>query len=162
MTRQEFYTLVATWISTVMPSAVIFRTAQDAQAPARGKYIAIDDSYTWDRFGKVTVGAVENDERQLKHDYEVVVGLWEIRGDGEDLQTLVESLDTMLVKAIFNDAGVGILRETPVTKMTDTLDSARNVRRFRTEITFAISRIVTEDVTYIETVEFIPQIVHES
>lgn len=162
MTRQEFYTLVATWISTVVPTATIFRTAQDAQAPASGKYIAIDDSYTWDRFGKVTVGVVEDDERQLKHDYEVVVGLWEIRGDGEDLQTLLESLDTMTVKALFSDAGIGILRETPITKLTDTLDSARNVRRFRMEVTFAVSRIVTEEVTYIETVEFIPQIVHES
>lgn len=158
MTRQELYVLIATWISTVAPSAVIFRTGQDAQAPSSGKYIAIDDSYSWDRVGKVTVGTVDNDERQLKHDYEVVVGLWEIRGDGEDLQTLLESLDTMAVRALFSDAGVGILRETPVSKLTDTLDAARNVRRFRTEITFAISRIAMEDVTYIETVDFVPEI----
>ncbi len=160
MTRQALYEAVATWIKTIHPNAAIFRAFQDAQAPTTGTFISIDDSTSWDKFGEVTTGAVAVTapapalgSRQLKNDYTVVVGLWEIRGDGELLQGLLDNLDTVVTKAYFYGKAIGILSVSAIQQLNETLDSARNVKRSRVELTLSVTRENTEQVTPIEDVE---------
>lgn len=160
MTRQELYTAIATWIKAVHPTATIFRAFQDAQAPTTGTFIAIDDSSSWEKFGEVTVGAVEAPDpaptlgsRQLKNDYIVTCGLWEIRGDGELLRGLLDNLDTLATKSYFYDNAIGVLSVGAVQQLNETLDSAKNVKRSRLEIMFSVTREITEQAVPIEDVD---------
>lgn len=160
MTRQELYEAVATWIKVVHPTAVIFRAFQDAQAPTTGTFISIDDSTSWDKFGEVTTGAVSAvapapalGTRQLKNDYTVTVGLWEIRGDGELLQGLLDNLDTVATKAYFYGKAIGLLSVSAVQQLNESLDSSRNVKRSRVELTLSVTREITEQSVPIEDVE---------
>ena len=162
MTRQAFYTLFATRIQAVVGDAKIHRAYQEAAPPTTGLYLAINDGASWKPVGTVSRGATDGEERQLKHDYEVTVELWEIRGDGELLQKVLESFDTQVSVAYFKAANVGVLRTTDAMKMPEALDGAKYTKRVRAEVVFSVARVSVEDMLAIETVTFTPTFTHET
>lgn len=162
MTRQDFYALVAAYVRSVLGEDVkLWRAYQDAAPPTTGAYISIDDSTEWNPFGQPTQGATDGEEHQIRHDYEVVVGLWEIRGDGELLQALSESFARRAASEHFHAANTGVLSVGTVTKMPEILDTAKYVQRFRMEVVFGVARVQTETMPSIEAVEFTATFTHE-
>ena len=164
MTRQGLYEVIASWVTTQVmgsPGVSIFRAYQDKAAPTKGCYILIDDGTSWERIGQHAVGEVNElqNNRQLKNDYEVKIELWEIRGDGEVLQGLLESLDTREVHEYFEEASCSIPRVTsPVQKMPEVLNTATTQRRYRAEITCNVSREVREQAANIVSIDIVDEI----
>jgi hypothetical protein len=110
MTGQTFYTLLYDWVVSVVPSGtVVIQAYLNASPPTTGTYLAIEDDSDWQSFGRADVVQDTLDEG-VNYSYVVKPVLWEVRGAGDLLRTIKESLELQSTQTLFQTAGVGILR----------------------------------------------------
>lgn len=166
MTPQALYNHLYSWATQFLPielACPIIRSHQDAPAPqADAPYLVIEDSLGWVPQGTTTIGPLvettpDNYSRNLVTDYEVTVVLWELRGQGERLQSLRHSLDLLNCQSLYQSAKVSVLKTGPIQKVPTLLDS-RWLHQHRLELTLGVTGGVSEAINPIETVEFINQI----
>ena len=156
MTAQELYKFLRDWMLLVRPGTPVVRSHQDTAAPTTGQYLIIDDSAEWEPYGRASVGDIDDDgARDLKHEYTTEVGLLDVRGDGEALRDLLESLETRDIQQLFQAAGVSVLRPGTVKKMPQLLDSSKWLKEYRLDLTLGVARVKTETVGYFTSVEFV-------
>lgn len=158
MTAQELYDRLYDWASGVV-AVPVCRAYDDSSSPTKGEYVAIDDGGTWTPVGEASTGDVGTDgKRLLKHDYTVTVQLWEVRGRGDSLRALKQSLDLRDVRGALTAAGIGVLNVGNVEKQPQLLDSSKWLREHRLEITLTVSNLSEESVGFFESIEFVPTI----
>lgn len=166
MTYETLYAFLFDWLTAVLPDgALIIESYQDGPAPL-GRYVAIEMQGTWDGLGqsaqrRAPDGASTADQvaafSTRVADYEVVVSLIEVDGDGEYLRTAIESLETQGVGLMFTDLQVSVLRCDPVIAMP-TPEDKKWRKEHRVQMFLHIARTISDPKTYIETVEIEPNL----
>jgi hypothetical protein len=110
MTGQQFYKFMHDWTMAALPGGtVVIQAYLNVSPPTTGQYLAIEDDNSWEPAGRADVIQDTNDEG-VNHSYVVKPVFWEVRGAGDLLRTLKESLELESIKTMFQADGVGILR----------------------------------------------------
>ena len=145
MTGQLFYELLYDWaVSVVGSNVTVIQALQDISPPTTGTYLAIEDDAEWAPTGRasVVVGATSSDVLQ---DYVVSPKMWEVRGNGDLLRTLKESLELETTQARFTAAGVGILRQSaPILSIPYVTSETQIIREKMWQPIFTIRNKQTE------------------
>lgn len=161
MTADEVYTGLYTWIDQVVntepsQSIEIIQSHQNAPEPTvDGKYIVIDYAPTRSRVGRPSATNVDTGtlKRELVNDDELLVELWEVNGNGDELRRIRGSTDRQdiidLLKSLglifWGDEGINVLPRT---------QENRWVREVIMEIRLRIADAVEEESSYIENAEY--------
>lgn len=165
MTTDELYQFLYAWANTNLGDLAcpVIRAYQDAPPPTTDTYLVIEDSQMWDPVGQVSrggllPGALPNTyTRDLVTDYSVSVILWEVRGRGDRLRSLIASLDMLSVQQVWEAAKVSVMNRGVITAVP-TLQDSRWRQQHRVELTLGVANARREELLNIETVEFINNI----
>ena len=157
MTGQDFYLLLYSWANGLLSPTPVFQAYQNASPPATGLYVAIEDDNDWQPFGKVD--AVQDTlASDLNYSYIVRPVFWEVRGNGDTLRALKESLETEAVRAQFSAAGVGILRfSDQILSLPYLSTETQFVREKRWQPSFTVNNYATDaTVPSVATAQLVP------
>ena len=140
MTGQAFYKFLRDWAVAVLPAnTVVIQAYQNASPPTTGRYVAIEDDNDWQPFGRADVVQDTLDEG-VNHSYIAKPVFWEVRGAGDLLRTLRESLELEATKALFKTAEVGILRASdPIISLPYLSTETQFIREKRWQPSFTVN-----------------------
>lgn len=167
MTASALYTILYTWINSVInpvgttvPTPII-KSHQDAPAPS-GAYIVI--SYapaSRTKIGTPSAGDVNGSGiRKLVQDYELRVEIWEVNGDGDKLQAIIDSIDRLDVKTYLQSQSVAYLGEEQVQSIPQIEGTDKWRKESMVEIRLGVAEGISDTTSWIETVEFDSNIHH--
>ena len=155
MNSQDLYTVLFDWADSIIVGEVPVIRSYQNDAPPAGTYIVIEDSVSWTPQGDRTVGVGNGVTRLIGYDYEVRIALWECRGRGDTLRTLVENVGTRDTRELFAKNGLSVMRVGAILQVPDLLDKTRWHMQHKCEITLGAFRAVAESVTTIGSVEVV-------
>ncbi len=125
MDAEALYNFIYDWVHGVLPSVEIDQTHQDAPSP-KGHYIALSYAGDWSPVGAAPSRSLF-DRPDLPspriYQWRGRLTIYEVEGNGEYLQQLVESLDEPGIKSSFGDNGVSVLKSTGPTMQPALQDS---------------------------------------
>lgn len=112
MTATELYNFLYDWMHGVLPSTEIRQSHQDYPSPEAVPFLALSYSGNWTMKGpapsKYIHGSSLTEPKVYTWRGQLVI--YEIGGDGELLQQLVESLDNESIRYSFSENAVSVLR----------------------------------------------------
>lgn len=115
LNASKLYEFLYDWASGVLPGTEIRQSHQDFPTPQSGPFLVLSYSGNWVNRGAAPSRMIA-DRPDLPaprvYQWRGQMTIYEALGDGECLQSLVESLDAPEVKASFADNGVSVLRTT--------------------------------------------------
>jgi hypothetical protein len=155
MTGQAFYTFLYTWSHGVLGAVPVFQAYQNASPPVTGTYVAIEDDNDWQPYG--LVDAVQDTlETDLNYSYVVRPVFWEVRGLGDSLRTLKESLETQTVKDLFSANGIGALRfSDQILSLPYLSTETQYTREHRWQPSFTVNNLSTDAVPSVATAQLV-------
>lgn len=119
-TAEELWNALYYWVRSVLPQKIkVVESHQDMPTP-KGCFITISYEGNWHFAGttasRMVVGRPDLPSPRL-FTYRGTIELREVEGDGENLMKLVESLENPEIQAIFETAGISVLRTDGPTAM---------------------------------------------
>ena len=119
-TAEELWNALYYWVRSVLPQKIkVVESHQDMPTP-KGCFITISYAGNWHFAGttasRIVVGRPDLPSPRL-FTYRGTIELREVEGDGENLMKLVESLENPEIQAIFETAGISVLRTDGPTAM---------------------------------------------
>lgn len=119
-TAEELWNALCYWVRSVLPKKIkVVESHQDMATP-KGCFISINYAGNWHLAGttasRMVVGRPDLPSPRL-FTYRGTIELREVEGDGENLMKLVESLEDPKIQAIFEVAGISVLRTDGPTAM---------------------------------------------
>lgn len=136
------------------PVAPVIRAYQDAQVPA-GTYIAIDDAPRWETLGRVSEMGTDGEVQELGFDYEVTVSIWEGRGRGDHVRTILENFSRRDERELLRIAGLVVVRPGVILQVPNLVDKTRWHYQSKIEVVFGCFRAIEDAVASIEVVEVV-------
>ena len=117
---EELWNSLYYWVRSVLPQKIkVVESHQDMPTP-KGCFITISYAGNWHFAGttasRMVVGRPDLPSPRL-FTYRGTIELREVEGDGENLMKLVESLENPEIQAIFEIAGISVLRTDGPTAM---------------------------------------------
>ena len=158
MTGQQFYEFLYDWAHGVLPSEVLVQAYQNASPPATGLYLAIEDDNDWQSIGRADVvqGTID---AGVNYSYVVRPVFWEVRGLGDKLRVLKESLELEATKTLFFNAGIGILRlSDQILSLPYLSTETQFVREHRWQPAFTVNNYTVDPTPSIATAQLNPQL----
>lgn len=154
MTGQLFYEFLWNWVTGVVPAGtVVVQAYLNASPPATGKYLAIEDDNDWQPHGRADV-IQDTLDNGISSSYVVCPVFWEVRGDGDLLRTLRESLERDSIQAAFRAAGVGILRASDkIISLPYLSTETQFIREKRWQPAFTVNNNTTDTTPSVATAE---------
>lgn len=153
MTAAALYAFLYSWANAVIPGTTVIQSHQDAPAPA-GLYVVIDFSSRRNQQGRATHGPVKTaGTRTIVQDYERMVELWEVNGDGDKLAALIDSVERLEIQALFTAAKVAFLRAGDIIPVPEIEGSDLWRRECMVEIILGTAAATADTPNWIETVE---------
>lgn len=161
MTSAALFSFLYGWVNQVLntelsQSITIIQSHQNAPQPSKqNKFMVIQYAPTRTRIGRPAFDEV-NGSDQLKriNDYELLVEMREVNGDGDNLRILVESTDREDIKKLFKDAGVAYLGQEDIQTLPRSQDTLW-IREHVLEIRLAVAEELTEsNMSYIGDMEY--------
>lgn len=120
-TASEFWNALYYWASSVLTGVPVVKSHQDMPS-LKGNFVYIDYAGTWRLAGtsasRMVVGREDLPSPRL-YTYRGTVQVRDVDGDGENLMKLVESLENPEVQAVFEVAGISVLRTDGPTMMPE-------------------------------------------
>lgn len=117
---EELWNALYYWVRSVLPKKIkVEESHQDMPTP-KGCFITISYAGNWHFAGttasRMVVGRPDLPSPRL-FTYRGTIELREVEGDGENLMKLVESMENPEIQAIFETAGISVLRTDGPTAM---------------------------------------------
>lgn len=120
-TASELWNALYYWATSVLTGVPVVKSHQDMPS-LKGNFVYIDYAGTWRLAGtsasRMVVGRDDLPSPRL-YTYRGSVRVRDVDGDGENLMKLVESLETPEVQAVFEVAGISVLRTDGPTMMPE-------------------------------------------
>lgn len=117
---EELWNALYYWVRSVLPKNIKVEESHQDMATPKGCFISINYAGNWHLAGttasRMVVGRPDLPSPRL-FTYRGSVELREVEGDGEKLMKLVESLEDPEIQAIFEVAGISVLRTDGPTAM---------------------------------------------
>lgn len=154
-TAEELWNALYYWVRSVLPKKIkVVESHQDMATP-KGCFISIAYAGNWHFAGttasRIVVGRPDLPSPRL-FTYRGSIELREVEGDGENLMKLVESLENPEIQAIFEIAGISVLRTEGPTAMP-ALQQAQWRRESMLTLEMAWARAYEGSTLTIESVE---------
>lgn len=154
-TAEELWNALYYWAHSVLPQKIkVIESHQDMPSP-KGCFITISYAGNWHFAGttasRMVVGRPDLPSPRL-FTYRGTIELREVEGDGENLMKLVESLENPEIQAIFETAGISVLRTDGPTAMP-ALQQAQWRRESMLTLEMAWARAYEGSTLTIESVE---------
>lgn len=154
-TAEELWNALYYWVRSVLPQKIkVVESHQDMPTP-KGCFITISYAGNWHFAGssasRMVVGRPDLPSPRL-FTYRGTIELREVEGDGENLMKLVESLENPEIQAIFETAGISVLRTDGPTAMP-ALQQAQWRRESMLTLEMAWARAYEGSTLTIESVE---------
>lgn len=155
MTGQQFYKLMYDWAVAVLPVGYpVIQAYLNVSPPTAGQYLAIEDDNDWQPYGRADV-VPDTLEEGVNASYVVRPVFWEVRGAGDRLRTLKESLETEGTMALFQAAGVGILRASDqIISLPYLSTETQFIREKRWQPSFTVNNYTTDPTPAVATAQF--------
>lgn len=157
MDATQLYEFLYDWIVGVLPSVEVRQSHQDYPTPAQGPFLVLSYAGNWVNKG-VAPSRMIWDHPELVapsvYQWRGQLTIYEVDGNGELLQQLVESADVPEVKQSFGQAGVSILRSTGP-QIQPALQDSNWRREAVLVLELSWARAIAGDQNYIESVELI-------
>lgn len=152
---EELWNALYYWVRSVLPKKIkVEESHQDMPTP-KGCFITISYAGNWHFAGttasRMIVGRPDLPSPRL-FTYRGTIELREVEGDGENLMKLVESLENPEIQAIFETAGISVLRTDGPTAMP-ALQQAQWRRESMLTLEMAWARAYEGSTLTIESVE---------
>lgn len=152
---EELWNALYYWVRSVLPQKIkVVESHQDMPTP-KGCFITISYAGNWHLAGttasRMVVGRPDIPSPRL-FTYRGTIELREVEGDGENLMKLVESLENPEIQAIFEVAGISVLRTDGPTAMP-ALQQAQWRRESMLTLEMAWARAYEGSTLTIESVE---------
>lgn len=152
---EELWNALYYWVRSVLPQKIkVVESHQDMPTP-KGCFITISYAGNWHLAGttasRMVVGRPDLPSPRL-FTYRGTIELREVEGDGENLMKLVESLENPEIQAIFEVAGISVLRTDGPTAMP-ALQQAQWRRESMLTLEMAWARAYEGSTLTIESVE---------
>lgn len=159
MTGQQFYEFLYDWAHGVLGSGVpVIQAYQNASQPTTGNYVAIEDDSSWDPCGRADVKQDVLDAG-VSETYTVKPKFWDVRGNGDTLRKLRDSLELESVKAQFQAAGVGILDKSGlILTMPYLSPETEFIREHVMTLAFSVNTYQVDATASIATAQLVPQL----
>lgn len=156
MTGQQFYKFLHDWVVSVVPNGtVVIQAYLNASPPTTGQYLAIEDDNDWQPVGRADVIQDTLDEG-VNYSYVVKPVFWEVRGAGDLLRTLRESLEIEATQALFLGAGIGILRASDqIISLPYLSTETQFIREKRWQPSFTVNNYSTDPTASVATVQLV-------
>lgn len=136
------------------PVVPIIRAYQEVQVPA-GAYIAIDDAPRWEMVGKRSAMGTDGTTQEVGFDYEVTVGIWEGRGRGDHIRTILENFYREAERELLRVAGLVVVRPGVILQVPNLVDKTRWHYQSKIEVVFGCFRAIEDAVASIAVVEVV-------
>ena len=154
-TAEELWNALYYWVRSVLPQKIkVVESHQDMPTP-KGCFISINYAGNWHLAGttasRMVVGRPDLPSPRL-FTYRGTIEIREVEGDGENLMKLVESLENPEIQAIFETAGISVLRTDGPTAMP-ALQQAQWRRESMLTLEMAWARAYEGSTLTIESVE---------
>lgn len=137
-----------------LPPVPVLMDQQAEASPVLTTYVTIQGTPSLTPSGTVERGEQDDDGvRNIDHTYTGEVVLWEVYGNGSQLQAFFEYLDTEAAKAIMDSSGVSILDIGTINDLSTTIDK-RWIPQARATVSVAAKSRSTETLSIVQTVEW--------
>jgi hypothetical protein len=161
MTGQQLYKFLHDWVVSVVPNGtVVIQAYLNASPPTTGTYLAIEDDNDWQPFGRADVVQDTTDEG-VNYSYIVKPVFWEVRGTGDLLRAIRESLELQSTQALFQTAGVGILRASDqIISLPYLSTETQFIREKRWQPSFTVNNYTTDATPSVATAQLVTTLGH--
>lgn len=161
MTNDQVFSGLYTWINQVVnteqsQSLPIIQSHQDAPEPTDdGTYIVIDYTPNRTRVGRPSKGNVDTGtlKRELINDDDLRVDIWEVNGNGDELQIIRDSTDRQDIIDLLKSLGIIYWGDEGINAVPRTVEN-KWVRESTMELRLRVADVTEEESSYIEDVEF--------
>lgn len=152
---EELWNALYYWVRSVLPKKIKVEESHQDMATPKGCFISINYAGNWHLAGTTASRMIANRPdlpSPRLFTYRGSVELREVEGDGENLMKLVESLEDPDIQAIFEIAGISVLRTDGPTAMP-ALQQAQWRRESMLTLEMAWARAYEGSTLTIESVE---------
>lgn len=160
--RDTLYNFIYDWCDRILNTELaltipIIASNDNAPAPT-GSYICVDVQPTSNKIGQYSAGDPANGTtRNLVNDNEFLLELREVRGVGDKLQLLIQSIDRQDIQDLFYANGVSYMGEGQIQGIPSLKNKLWKAEAV-CELRLNVATTTVEATTYISEVEFINNI----